>query len=96
MILKASLIVKNNLVQKQKQEKDKLLAETKNKETEYQKMISQVQIKQSEIQSEIFELEDKLRGQVGGVPPPRPGSFSLASYWPNNPRIWADFNHWFL
>lgn len=80
---KSGLIVKNNLVQKQKEEKNKLLAETKNKETEYQKMISQVQIKQAEIQSEIFELEDKLRGQVGGVPPPRPGALA----WPMLGRI---------
>lgn len=80
---KSELIVKNNLVRKQKGEKDKLLAETKNKETEYQKMISQVQIKQAEIQSEIFELEDKLRGQVGGVPPPRSGALA----WPLLGRI---------
>lgn len=80
---KSELLVKNNLVQKQKGEKDKLLAETKNKETEYQKIISQVQIKQAEIQSEIFELEDKLRGQVGGVPPPRPGALA----WPLLGRI---------
>jgi len=80
---KSELIVKNNLVQKQKEEKNKLLAETKNKEMEYQKMISQVQIKQAEIQSEIFELEDKLRGQVGGVPPPRPGALT----WPLLGRI---------
>ena len=80
---KNELVVKNNLVQKQKGEKNKLLAETKNKETEYQKMISQVQIKQAEIQSEIFELEDKLRGQVGGVPPPRPGALA----WPLLGRI---------
>ncbi len=80
---KGELIIKNNLVQKQKKEKDKLLIETKNKETGYQKMISQVQIKQSEIQSEIFELENKLRGQVGGVPPPRPGALA----WPLLGRI---------
>jgi len=80
---KSELIVKNNLVQKQKEEKNKLLAETKNKETEYQKMISQAQIKQAEIQSEIFELEDELRGQVGGVPPPRPGALT----WPLLGRI---------
>jgi len=80
---KSELIVKNNLVQKQKEEKNKLLAETKNKEMEYQKMISQVQIKQAEIQSEIFVLEDKLRGQVGGVPPPRPGALT----WPLLGRI---------
>jgi len=80
---KSELIVKNTLVQKQKEEKNKLLTETKNKETEYQKMISQAQIKQSEIQSEIFGLEDKLRGQVGGVPPPRPGALA----WPMLGRI---------
>jgi len=80
---KSELIVKNNLVQKQKEGKDKLLTETKNKETEYQKMISQAQIKQSEIQREIFGLEDKLRGQVGGVPPPRPGALA----WPLLGRI---------
>jgi len=80
---KNELVVKNKLVQNQKQEKNNLLSETKNKETEYQKMISQAQIKQAEIQSEIFELEDELRGQVGGVPPPRPGALT----WPLLGRI---------
>ena len=80
---KSELIIKNNLILKQKKEKNKLLAETKNKETEYQKMISQTQIKQSEIQSEIFKLEDNLRGQVGGVPPARPGALA----WPLLGRI---------
>ncbi|MFH1048077.1 MAG: peptidoglycan DD-metalloendopeptidase family protein [Patescibacteria group bacterium] len=80
---KNELNIKNKLVQSQKQEKNTLLKETQNKETEYQKMISQAQIKQSEIQSEIFGLEDKLRGQVGGVPPPRPGALA----WPLLGRI---------
>jgi len=80
---KNELTVKNKLVQNQKQEKNNLLSETKNKETEYQKMISQAQIKQAEIQNEIFELEDKLRGQVGGVPPARPGALA----WPLIGRI---------
>ncbi|MBI5079568.1 peptidoglycan DD-metalloendopeptidase family protein [Candidatus Wolfebacteria bacterium] len=70
---KNELVVKNKLVQNQKQEKNKLLAETRNKETEYQKMISQVQARQSEIQSEIFRLEEKLRGQVSGAPSSQPG-----------------------
>ncbi len=81
--LKGDLIVKNNLVQNQKQEKNNLLLETKNKEAEYQKMISQVQIKQAEIQSEIFKLEDKLRGQVGGIPTPQFGILA----WPLLGRI---------
>lgn len=80
---KNELTVQNSLVQKQKAEKNKLLAETKNKETEYQKIISQTQIKQAEIQSEILGLENKLRGQVGGVPPPRPGALA----WPLLGRI---------
>lgn len=75
---KTELQSKSRLVENQKQEKNSLLRETKNQETEYQKIISQIQIKQAQIQKEIFELEDKLRGEVGDVPRPRPGALA----WP--------------
>lgn len=76
--LKKELQAKNILVQNQKSDKGELLKETKNQEVEYQKIISQIQIKQAQIQKEIFELEDKLRGEVGDVPRPRPGALA----WP--------------
>lgn len=76
--LKKELQVKNILIQNQKSNKSELLKETKNQEAEYQKIISQIQIKQAQIQKEIFELEDKLRGEVGDVPRPRPGALA----WP--------------
>lgn len=76
--LKKELQAKNILIQNQKSDKSELLKETKNQEAEYQKIISQIQIKQAQIQKEIFELEDKLRGEVGDVPRPRPGALA----WP--------------
>lgn len=75
---KNELQSKSRLVESQKKEKNALLKETKNQETEYQKIISQIQIKQAQIQKEIFELENRLRGAVEGVPPPRPGALA----WP--------------
>jgi len=81
--LKKEIRAKNALVQSQKEEKNSLLKETKNQESEYQKIISKIQIRQAEIQKEIFELEDKLRGKVGGVPPPGPGMLA----WPLVGRI---------
>ncbi len=76
--LRNELQSKTKSVESQKQEKNTLLKETKNQETEYQKIISQIQIKQAGIQREILELENKLRGEVSGAPPPRPGALA----WP--------------
>jgi len=75
---KKELQSKSRLIENQKQEKNVLLKETKNQEAEYQKIISQIQIKQAQIQKEILELENKLRGEVTGVPPARPGELA----WP--------------
>jgi len=75
---KKELQSKSRLIENQKQEKNVLLKETKNQEAEYQKIISQIQIKQAQIQKEILELENKLRGEVIGVPPARPGELA----WP--------------
>src|SRR3989338_9746902 len=75
---KNELQSKSRLVESQKHEKSALLKETKNQEAEYQKIISQIQIKQAQIQKEILELENKLRGEVTGVPPARPGELA----WP--------------
>lgn len=78
MDFKNELQSKKQLIEIQKQEKTILLKETKNQEVEYQKIISQIQIKQAQIQKEILELENKLRGEVSGVPPARPGELA----WP--------------
>src|SRR3989344_142856 len=75
---KNELQSKSRLVENQKKEKSTLLKETKNQEAEYQKIISRIQIKQAQIQKEILELENKLRGEVTGVPPARPGELT----WP--------------
>jgi len=82
-VLKNDTIMKDLLIQNQKKEKDRLFFQTKNQEKEYQKIISQLQVKQAEIQKEIFGLENKLRGEVTGVPPPRPGALT----WPLLGRI---------
>ncbi len=76
--LKNDLTAKNRLVTSQKSEKNELLKETKNQEREYQEIISDIQARQAKIQQEIFELEGQLRGEVAGVPPPRPGALA----WP--------------
>jgi len=81
--LRKSLTVQNQLIQNQKQDKSQLLAQTKNQEIIYQKQISGIQKKQAEIQQEISFLEDKLRGQVSGIPPSRPGALA----WPLIGRI---------
>lgn len=81
--LKEELQSKTQSIESQKQEKNALLKETKNQETEYQKIISQIQVKQAQIQKEISELESKLRGEVAGVPPMRPGELA----WPLLGRI---------
>lgn len=81
--LKGELQSKTQSIENQKQEKNALLKETKNQETEYQKIISQIQIKQAAIQKEILDLESKLRGEVSGIPQPRPG----ALVWPLMGRI---------
>ena len=81
--LKSELTVKNQLVAGQKQEKNKLLKETNSQEVEYQKIISKIQIRQAEIQKDILEFEDKLRGEVSGIPQPRPGALA----WPLLGRI---------
>lgn len=81
--LKGELQSKTQFIESQKQEKNALLKETKNQEIEYQKIISQIQIKQAAIQKEILELENKLRGEVSGVPTPRPGILT----WPLIGRI---------
>lgn len=89
---KNELQSKSRLVENQKQEKNSLLKETKNQEAEYQKIIFQIQIKQAAIQNEIFELEDKLRGEVGGVPPPRPGALA----WPLLGRLTQGYGPTFV
>lgn len=76
--LKKELQSKTKAIEIQKQEKGTILKETKNQEALYKKIISQIQIKQASIQKEIFELENKLRGEVGNIPQPRPGILA----WP--------------
>src|SRR3989338_5231647 len=78
---KNELQAKSRLIENQKKEKGALLKETKNQETEYQKIIFQIQVKQAQIQKEILELENKLRWEVTGVPLARPGELALALFW---------------
>lgn len=81
--LKKELLVKNKLVQNQNKEKKELLSQTNNQEKEYQKIISRIQIRQAEIQKEIFDTEARLRGELGGIPKPKPGTLA----WPLLGRI---------
>lgn len=83
---KKLLALKNGLSSQQKvvltttQEKNRLLAETRNKETEYQQLLIERQQKKLELEREILEFEGKLKVDVdvGKLPPV--GSGVLA--WP--------------
>lgn len=52
------------ITNEKKEEKDRLLRETKNKEKEYQRMIAELNRKREEVESEINELEEKLRQAI--------------------------------
>ncbi|MBI2635652.1 MAG: hypothetical protein HYW79_03910 [Parcubacteria group bacterium] len=94
--LKKELLVKNQLVKNQNNEKKELLNQTNNQEIEYQKIISKIQIRQAEIQKEIFDLEEKLRGQVGGTAQAQTRRFNVARIGADNPRLRPDIRDRFL
>lgn len=61
-------------------DKNRLLAETKNKESEYQKLIAQKQALKSQFESQLFSIESKLKRTIDPGSLPRYGSGVLS--WP--------------
>jgi murein DD-endopeptidase MepM/ murein hydrolase activator NlpD len=56
-----------------REEQNKLLEETKNKESAYQAQIAQKQAEQAAFERALFELASQLQGDVSGVPSPQKG-----------------------
>lgn len=63
-----SLKVKKVVVEEEKSYKNTILAETKNKESAYQKQLSILEKRQEEISGEIDKLEESLRATAGTAP----------------------------
>ncbi len=81
---------KKSIVEDVKRGKQVILNETKNKESNYQKILSDLEKKQNAVSDEIEELEDALRRSFDPtlLPLKRPGVLS----WPIlNPRITQNF-----
>ena len=59
-------------------ERQRLLADTKNREENYKKLVSDLQKQQQDISDQIGDIEDALRAQygTGGLPLKRPGVFA--------------------
>jgi len=78
--LLGSLQNQKKITESKKSERQALLAETKNQEQNYQKLLQETIKKQTEIEKEIFELESDLRRQIvsANLPPRQPGLF----IWP--------------
>jgi murein DD-endopeptidase MepM/ murein hydrolase activator NlpD len=68
------------IIASQRKEKDQLLRETKNKESEYQKKVQTLQEKVSQITAEINEYESKLKFSLNAKSLPAAGSQVLG--WP--------------
>lgn len=73
-----TLKVRKSIAQEQLAERQRLLAETKNREENYKKIVSELERQQKEISDEIGDIEEALRSQYGtsSVPMKRPGVFA--------------------
>jgi murein DD-endopeptidase MepM/ murein hydrolase activator NlpD len=78
--LKANLTVKQKAIEISKQEKDKLLAETKNKESNYKKILAEQQKKRDEFEKKLGEYEDQLKFILNPKLLPTTGTKTLS--WP--------------
>jgi len=80
--LKQNLVQKEQVVSITKKEKDSLLAETKNKEEEYKKLLLDRQKKRDEFEKQLASYEDQLKFILNPKLLPKAGSEALA--WPLN------------
>lgn len=73
-----TLKVRKSIAQDQLAERQRLLAETKNREENYKKIVSELERQQQEISDQIGDIEEALRTQYGtsSVPMKRPGVFA--------------------
>ncbi len=83
--LSGQLTDQEKIIASQRKQKDTLLKETKNKESEYQKKVLTLQQQISQITSEIRDYESKLKFSLNVKSLPTPGSQVLA--WPVDPAV---------
>lgn len=78
--LKGDLKDQNIILASNKKEKGNLLAETKNKESNYKTILVQKQAEEAQFEKELFDLESKLKIKIdpNSLPAKRPGVLS----WP--------------
>ncbi|MDO8590158.1 MAG: peptidoglycan DD-metalloendopeptidase family protein [bacterium] len=78
--LKGQLSGQKSVVEENKKAKEIILAETKNKESEYQKMLAENLARQKEFEEDLFRLESELNITLDPslIPVPRKGTLS----WP--------------
>jgi murein DD-endopeptidase MepM/ murein hydrolase activator NlpD len=80
MSFKSQLSGQKSVIEENQKAKARLLAETKNKEIEYQKMIAENLARQKQFEEDLFRLESELQITLDPslIPTPRPGVLS----WP--------------
>ncbi len=80
LTLKGQLSGQKSVIEESKKAKEKLLAETKSKETEYQKMLAENLARQKESEEDLYKLESGLQIELDPslVPSPRHGIL----FWP--------------
>lgn len=88
--LERELLDRKELEEHTQKGKNRLLVATKNKESEYQKLLKDREQKRAEIMEEIRRVEDELRKLIDPASLPGPGKGILA--WPvKNPKITQTF-----
>ncbi len=90
--LQSQLADQQTLVQSQKNQKNTTLAETKNKEANYQKLLADRLAKQQALENEISAYEEQIRVEIDPSSLPKTGSGVLQ--WPlDNPVITQYFGN---
>jgi murein DD-endopeptidase MepM/ murein hydrolase activator NlpD len=106
--LQDSLTDQRYLVEQNKEEKSKLLAETKNKESEYQKMLAEQKRKKAELEKEVLDYEAKIQTLVDVSKLPKYGkgvlkypvdnvnitqTFGTTAFSTQNPQVYNGMGH---
>ncbi|MEK7582190.1 MAG: peptidoglycan DD-metalloendopeptidase family protein [Patescibacteria group bacterium] len=77
---KVGLVDQKKIVENNTSQKNKLLAETKNKESEYKKILEDRLAKKEKLEQEIFDFESKLQVEIDPTSLPKVGKGILS--WP--------------
>lgn len=106
--LKSQLTDQQKIVEQNKQQQNKLLTDTKNKESEYRKILASRLAKKEELENEILEFESQLKISVDSSLLPQTGSgvlgwplkslritqyFGNTSFSTKNPQVYNGMGH---